>query len=391
MSRHYAPQIITKSAATDDDADAAEVVKAIETFQTSVEAKVGALANEVKEAKAVAKAATDRADALEAKLNRPGRGGQTEEQTVEAKAFASYLRRGREAMAPEEIKALRVSDDTQGGFQTSPEFVAELLRNIVLFSPVRSAARIGQTSAGSVKIPARTGTMTATWVGETDTRPSTQPTYGQIELTVYELAAYVDVSLQLLEDSAINLESELAFDFGEQFGKQEGNAFITGNGNKKPLGLINEANIAIVKTGVANNFAASNPADNLMDLYHNLPTYYAQNAVWGMNRTTIGVVRKFKDAQGRYLFADPLAEGAAPTILGRPVVEMPDMPDVGSGTTPIVFGDFSNFRIYDRVGSSILRDDFTQRTNGIVRFHGRKRVAAGVTKTEAFRLLKCST
>lgn len=80
------------------------------------------------------------------------------------------------------------------------------------------------------------------------------------------------------------------------------------------------------------------------------------------------------------------------TLLGRPVIEMPDMPDIGSGEFPIVFGDFAQgYRIFDRISLSVLRDPYSQATNGMTRFHGRKRVAAGVGKAEALRRLKIAS
>ncbi len=152
--------------------------------------------------------------------------------------------------------------------------------------------------------------MTASWVGETEDRPETQPSYGSLEIPVHEIACYVDVSNKLLEDSAVNLEAELSFDFGEEFGRIEGSAFLTGDGNKKPLGLLQTPGIATVKSGNGTGLPSSNAFDVIMDLFHALPSPYASNAVWGANRTTIGVLRKLKDAQGRYLWADPVAQAS---------------------------------------------------------------------------------
>jgi HK97 family phage major capsid protein len=100
-----------------------------------------------------------------------------------------------------------------------------------------------------------------------------------------------------------------------------------------------------------------------------------------------------KDGQGRYIInIAGIDNTPVTTLLGRPVIEMVDMPDIGANTTPIVFGDFSNgYRIFDRVSLSILRDPYSQATNGMTRFHGRRRVAGGVGKSEALRKLKIAT
>lgn len=370
------PALETKSAADDHP----DVAKAVADMQVAFETKMAKLESDVK-------AATDRADALELAVNRPAIiTGKADEPTPEQKAFRSFVRAGLERMPANETKDLRVSDDSQGGYLAPSQFMAELIRNVVLFSPVRQAARVSSTAAGSVILPRRTGTMTAGWVGETEDRPETQPAFGQLEFPVHEMAAYVDVSNRLLEDAAVNLESELAFDFGEEYGRLEGAAFIAGDGIKKPLGLLATPGVQTIASGQATALP-SNP-DVFIDMYHSLPAPYRANAVWGMNSLTVAAVRKYKDAQGRYLWADSLAADRPPTFLGSGVIEMPDLPNVAAGTRPIVFGDFTNFRIFDRVSLSILRNPYVLADKGLVRFHGRRRVGGGVTRTEAFRFLQ---
>ncbi|SEB43495.1 phage major capsid protein, HK97 family [Nitratireductor aquibiodomus] len=335
------------------------------------------------------RAANDRIAALETRLNRPGTGQQEnrEEPALERRAFSNFARYGVERMQADEVRALTVSTDTAGGYLAPEQFVQELDRNLVLFSPVRSVARVTPASAGEIILPKRTGTMTASWGGETDPATGTQPAYGQQKVNVYELKCYVDVSNTLLEDAAFNLEAELAFDFAEEFGRAEGAAFINGDGTGKPNGLLNTAGIDTLDTT-----GADLRADDLIDVFHDLPGAYAARAVWGMNRSVIGEVRKLKNSAGDYLWQDALTAGNPPTILGRPVVELPDMPDypaTDAEALPIVFGDFkSAFRIFDRVNLSVLRDPYSQQVNGLVRFHARRRVGGGVTKTEALRLLK---
>ena len=102
-----------------------------------------------------------------------------------------------------------------------------------------------------------------------------------------------------------------------------------------------------------------------------------------------GVVKTLsRHGEGRYIWQEPLSQGNPATILGRPVLELPDMPDVAAGAIPVVFGDFgSGYRIFDRVNLSVLRDPYSQQVHGLVRFHARRRVGGGVTKTEAFKFL----
>lgn len=68
------------------------------------------------------------------------------------------------------------------------------------------------------------------------------------------------------------------------------------------------------------------------------------------------------------------------------------MPDVASGAFPIIYGDFAGgYRIFDRVGLSVLRDPFTMAKKGLVRFHARRRVGGDVNQAARFRKLKMAT
>lgn len=334
--------------------------------------------------------ALKRADAIELKMSRPGAYATKDElKDVQKKALNLFLRGGLPSLGDTERKSLGLEaksmtvGDPNASVLAPPEFAAEIIRNLVLFSPIRSVARIMQIGAGEVKIPRRTGNLTATWVGETAARSESDPAYDNTTITPYELACYVDVSNALLEDSSYDVASEVAYDLGEEFGRAEGAAFVGGSGVGQPSGILTAA-----LTQVHSGAAGAITADNIMSLFYSLPSPYAARASWLMNRTTIGVVRSFKTTIGSYIWQDGLAAGDPPTLLGRPVVETPDMPDIGAGTVPIVFGDvFSGYRVADRVSLALLRDPYSQAANGLTRFHARRRVGGQVVKAEAFRSL----
>ena len=328
-----------------------------------------------------------RLEAVERALRRPGSQEQRQQQgpAPETRAFVSFIRNGREGMTADEVRSLLVSDDTKGGVLAPGEFIPELQRNVVLFSPVRAVANVRGIGTSSVTMPKRTGGMTAQWTGDTEERQETTVSFGAAEYPVAELTAYVDVPNSLLEDAAFDIGALLAFEFGEEFGAKEGAAFVAGNGVKKPMGYMNDTGLGFTKSGHASQITA----DGLIDLYYALPTPYRVGAVWMMNSATTATVRKLKDGNGNYLWSDGYKADMPPTILGRPVVEAPNMPKVEANAFPIAFGDFAaGYRIFDRVPLSILRDPFTVATKGMTRFHGRRRVAGGVGKAEAIRKLK---
>lgn len=327
-----------------------------------------------------------RLDAIEARTNRPDtRAPNGNEGDLEKRAFTSFLRTGVERMQADETRALRLSDNAAGGYLADSQFITEIDKNIVQFSPIRAAARIVNVSTGEIVLPKRTGTLTASWVAETADRSETQPSYGQDAVSVHEIACFVDVSQKMLEDAAFDIAGELSMDFAEEFGRIEAGAFVNGDGVGKPFGFMENADIAAVNSGSASGITA----DALISMYFALKAPYRSSAVWMMAPETIATIAKLKNANGDYLLSMAGLNGApTPTLLGRPIVEATDMPAVVAGETPIAFGDFATgYRIYDRVNLSVLRDPYSQATKGLVRFHARRRVGGAVRRAEAIKKL----
>lgn len=292
-----------------------------------------------------------------------------------------------------EYKALSMTPDTAGGYLAPPDYVQEIIKSIILISPVRSVANVRQTGMKVVEIPKRTGVFAAQWVAEQGNKAETAGlTYGLEELPTSELYALVDISNQMMEDSVFNMNAEIQSESAIQFAVAEGAAFVNGNGVGKPEGYLVNASVSSDKSGSATTIADVNgQADGLLTMKHNLKTGYAQNAIWMMNRTVLGSVRKLKDNQDRYIWMPGIANGAPNTIDGDPYVEMPDMPNEGAGATPIAYGDMKRaYTWVDRLQMEMLRDPYTQATSGNVRFIMRKRVGGKVVLPEAVRKLVCS-
>lgn len=267
------------------------------------------------------------------------------------------------------------------------DFVQEILKQVTLYTPIRSIVKIRTTSQRTVKYPKRTGQFSAQWVAEQGSRTETAGlAYGMWEIPTHEVYALVDISQQDLEDSAFNLESELQSEFAEQFAVAEGTACVTGNGVGKPYGFMSDADVGHVPGGHA---TLLNSGDALVDAFYELKTAYANNATWTMNRKTLGVIRKLKDGQGRYIWEPSVQVGQPPTILNRPYVEAPDMVDIAAGADPIAIGDFKKaYLLADRVELAIQRDPYTQVTSGNVRFIARKRLGGQIVMAEAIKKLR---
>lgn len=354
------------------------------------------------------KALDERFDHLETMLNRTA-GGSDPEQKAEVMSIwaravvdahtvgvPNLSEKQREVLqsVANEYKALNVGTDTQGGYLAPTEMVREIIKQVVEISPVRSLVRVRNTSFKSMEVPTRTGTGSARRVHETGTKTSTgEPTYGMEEINLPEAYALIDITNQMLEDSAFDMVAEIRMDASEQFAVLEGSEFVSGTGVGEMQGILTNGDVSEDVSGSAATIADTDgQADGLLTLKHNLKTAYGPNARWIMNRKTIGSVRKLKDGQNNYIWMPGLANGAPNTIDGDPYVEVPDMPDEGAGAYPIAYGDFRRaFTLADRISMEMLRDPYTQATGGKVRFIFRRRTGGKVVLAEAIRKLKCST
>ncbi len=348
-----------------------------------------ALNAKLTKAEADAKAAKEALDGIETKLNRIRAPGDPRGDDPERKAFDGFLRRGVDKLAAEEVKVLRVSDDTAGGYLAPTEFVREIIKGEVEFSPMRPLVRVRQTTQKSAQIPRRTGTFAASWVAEIATRTeSAGLTYGLHEVPNHELTAEVYISFAELEDAAFNMESEISMEITEQFGVAEGAAIVSGNGVGKPMGFLATASgVETTNSGAATAVTA----DAFLSVYYALKTAYARNATWVLNRATLGTTRKLKDGTGQYLWQPGLAQGVPNSINGAPYVEVPDMPNEGAGNKPVAFGDWRRgYILVDRINMAMLRDPYTLASVGQVKFVARRRLGGQVLLAEALRTMTCS-
>lgn len=364
---------------------------------------------DVPEFKSALDAVNTRMDALEAKAQQvPLVGGfdspEARDAAMAKKAILTIMRRGEKRLpkdlrqyvkgadAPENMdyKALSIADDTLGGYFALPEIVmGELIKAVTLVSPFRALANVRTTSANSVKLPVRTAPTAAAWTTETGTRTaSTNPAFGMREVMTHEMYALMLMSRQLSEDSAFDFEAEMRDEFSTQFAKLEGAAFINGTGNGQPLGILNDTNLTNSANYTAAGGATLTSADPIITLVHDLKSAYAPSARLVFNRKTLGVIRKLKDSQNRYIWEPGLPNGNPPTIVDMPYTEMPDMPDIASNAFPIGLGDWKRcYTVVDRTTIAVQRLDELYATSAQIGILAYKRVGGQVVLTEAARLL----
>ena len=240
--------------------------------------------------------------------------------------------------------------------------------------------------AATARFPVVASKGTASWIDEEGAFPESDDSFGQVSIGAYKLGTMIKVSEELLNDSVFDLQSYISREFARRIGAKEEEAFFTGDGKGKPLGVLAAAGGA--ETGVTAASATAVTADELMDLYYSLKSPYRKKSVWVLNDSTIKAIRKLKDNNGQYLWQPGLIANAPDTILGRPVKTSAFMPSIAAGAKSIIFGDFKYYWIADRQGRTFKRLNELYATNGQVGFLASQRVDGKLILPEALKVLK---
>lgn len=346
-----------------------------------------------------------RLDALEVKHERPGAGDELMGSEVAYKDafFGGFIQKGdTDALKALESKALSTSGGADGSYAVPEMIDSEIETQVRVLSPIRSIAKVKTVETSDYKRLVSLGNAASGWVGETDARAETgTPNLREVAIVPGELYANAAATQRALDDMQFDAEAWLIEEVAEEFAAQEGKAFISGNGTNQPSGFLSGptdlladgtrafGTLQHIPTGVLGGWPAANPSDVLIDLVHSLNPRYRQGAAFVMNATTLADIRKFKDADGNFIWRPGLVEGQADTLLGYPVVEAADMPDVANDSLSVAFGNFERgYTIVERMGTRVLRDPYSNKP--YVNFYATRRVGGAVVNDAAIKVLKFS-
>jgi len=339
-------------------------------------------------------------DRLALKAARPGLDGTQPAPVDEHKsAFLRFVRSGdRAGLAGLDKKSLSTAQDADGGYLAPLDTERQVTTRMKDISPIRAIATVREIGANVFRKPVSEGGMAAGWVSETGARPETNTaSLAALDFPTMELYAMPAASQTLLDDSVVDIEQWLADEIQAEFAVQEGAAFISGDGVNQPRGLLSypivddavqtHGEIGAISTGTDGGFDAGDPADALLELIYTPKAAFRSNGRFLMNRSVVGQIRKFKDADGNYIWQPPGQAGAPASLFGYPVSESEDMPAISSGSVSIAFGDFARgYLVVDRVGLRVLRDPYSAKP--YVLFYTTKRVGGGVQDFDAIKLLR---
>lgn len=317
------------------------------------------------------------------------------------KAFNAYLRHGDDEALRGlalEGKALSTAVAADGGFLVDPRTADTVKSMLVSTGSIRSIATVVTVDAANYDVLIDRSDVGTGWVTETGSVSETAtPLIERISIRLHQLAAMPKASQRLLDDSAFDVEGWLAGKIASRFIRSESAAFVNGDGVDKPKGFLlppkvtnatwTWGSLGYVASGAAGDFRTTNAVDCIVDLVYALAAPYRANATFVMNSRTAGAVRKMKDADGRFMWADGLAVAEPPRLMGYPVLICEDMPDIAANAHAIAFGDFAaGYTIAERTELRILRDPFSAKPH--VLFYATKRVGGDISDYAAIKLLR---
>lgn len=350
---------------------------------SKMESDLDSLTNEIKR--------MERREAIEAELNKPvnqpltstpagGELPKTGRASNEYKEDFDRHLRGRVLVH----NVLSEGTDADGGYLVPEDFERNIVTALEEENVVRSLAKV-ITTQHERKIPIATGHSTAQWTAENAAYTESNPTFGQKQIDAFKLTDLCRVSMELLQDSAFDIEDYLMKEFARAFGIAEEQAFCVGTGVNQPTGIFT-ANGGEVGITAASSTAIT--ADELISLVYSLKSPYRRNAKFLLNDATISAIRKLKDNNGAYLWQPSIQAGQPDRLLGYEIYTSPYAPTVEAGALAIAFGDFKNYWIGDRAGRTVQRLNELYATNGQIGYVATERVDGKVILPEGIKILK---
>lgn len=313
-------------------------------------------------------------------------------------AARSWLKSGKvETKHYEEWRALQVGSDTEGGYLVMPEqFVNMLIKFVDDLVVIRGLSTVLKVEkAVSLGAPSLDVDISdSDWTTELQTGSEDDDmAFGKRVLHPHPFAKRIKISKDLMRQSVMPIEQLVLSRMGHKFGITEEKAFMTGDGQGKPLGLFvaNSQGITTARDISEDNTTTSITFDGLKNAKGNLKSSYKSSptTTWIFHRDATKQIGKLKDGEGRYIWEDSVKVGEPDILLGVRVTESENAPNTfTSGNYVGLIGDMKHYWIADAMDLQIQRLDELYAETNQVGFIGRQSTDAMPVLEEAFTRVK---
>lgn len=268
------------------------------------------------------------------------------------RAFGNFLRHGIAELSAEdrsimqarfEKRAQAEGTTTAGGYLVPEGYWKRISEVLKAYGGLLGLSNVIHTSTGN-PLPWPNNDDTAnigSIIGENTQVTELDLAIGQRILNAWTYTSnLVLVSLQLLQDSAFDLDEWIPKKLGIRLGRAIANHLVNGTGTGQPTGILTSV---VTGTTGATGETTSIIYDDLVNLQHSVdPAYRAGgNCRFVMNDSSLGVIRKLKDAYGHPLWQPTVSDGNPDMLLGHPLTIDQAMPSMAANAKSILFGDFA--------------------------------------------------
>lgn len=316
-------------------------------------------------------------------------------------AFYRYVRGGEDHLTMEqrsmlyEARALVEGTDSAGGYLAPEQLVVAVEREAQDLEQLAPRMDVLNTNARLIKFNREEEAIQFGWVAELGTKPEDQPVLGRVQLEPHVGAGVVWVSDELLEDTQFALEPYLGVLAGEAKVELEETAFLSGTGGTQPFGILTRIN---GEAGTPQRYTTQAPAaqghlngDDFVRALYDLPRRHRRNASWVLGSQAIVSVMLLKDNNGQYIWRPGLQEGQPASVLGKPVIESPELAldnPVTSGNDIGIVGDLRRYTVMRRLQMQVKRLEELRALTDEVGFRFRFRTGGDVRRLDAFRSIR---
>jgi HK97 family phage major capsid protein len=274
---------------------------------------------------------------------------------VYAEGFSKYLTGREMLLSHEERTAMSVGTSANGGFLLP----THLDPSIILTSNgstniLRQIAKVVTITEGKTWNGITSAGVAASFDAELAEVSDDSPTVGNPQVTVHKAQALVQASIEAFEDIS-SLGSEVLMLFADAKDVLEGSMFATGSGTAQPWGIFTALD-ANTNVEVTSTTAATIGLVDLQGLKRAVPQRFRGRSAWLMNPVYADAIKALGTALSASYSTD-LTEANANRLLNLPVYESDDAPTTQTTTVrdnEVVVGDFSNYVIVDKPGSTSI-------------------------------------
>lgn len=298
------------------------------------------------------------------------------------------------ALANKDVATLRalsdgqnVTNDGDGGYLVPTELSAQIIEKLNYVSPLRQIITVIPNMPAILDLPLEDALPTTYWVGEGVAPTSTKSTFTKKTLKPFKMGGFVKFTYESLNDTATNpaLQNFVSGRIANSLALRENDAFVNGNGTDRPLGF-RDSSFKATTGAVAT--AGKLGYKDIVKAFMGVHPSVRANGVWVMPTHALEQVIGLSDEQGRPIYVPAVSENAPATILGKPVYEVPEIPEnlgTNKNETEIWFGDFKNYIAGDREGMRVqFGTTGTDLESDIISLVVFKRVAGMPTQPLAF-------